>query len=288
MKKAVAIISFILILTTLVSCSKKVEYTIYVDHSAGIDSSDSSSFKYPVKSADEKVFSFAEKTEISKPANAEDTKKLTLLGVTYNLDYRRTFKTAISASERLGDLGSINEYTRDDFIAEFNSDGTLIFFSDLGTDRRNEGDFTEDAATETADKLVKELYGDDIENQYERTKLSGSAGASKKTYSFSYKRKVHGFDTIDTILIKFNMEGKLVCVNAKNMGTMETAEKDLKKSEIEKAIKAINDNYSGKWNVSDSYTLIVDSNGDYYIRGGVSRKNESGSIIAMQVYTNIK
>ena len=288
MKKIVAIISFILILTTLVSCSKKVEYTMYVDHSAGVSSAtDSSKLKYPVKSADEKVFSFAETTEISKPSKVEDTKKLTLLGVTYDLDYRKSFTTAISASEKLGALGSYNEYYREALTADFNANGNLAFFLDFNATKENDGDFTQEAAIEKAKELIKELYGDDVSKRYEYSDTIVTDNNGKE-YLVVYENKVHGYRTMDIIQISFSSAGKLISVNANNIGTMATAENDLKKSEIENAIKAINDNYSDEWDVSDSYTLIVDSNGDYYIRGGVSKKNESGSVIAMQVYTNIK
>ena len=70
-------------------------------------------------------------------------------------------------------------------------------------------------------------------------------------------------------------------------GILADAEKDITKEQIDNAIKVITDSYSVNWSVHESSANIVrDSEGDYYVRIGVSR-NIDGQVTAMQLYINI-
>jgi len=66
------------------------------------------------------------------------------------------------------------------------------------------------------------------------------------------------------------------------------AEKDITKEQIDNAIKAVEENFSDSWSVHESSaTIVMDSEGDYYVRMGISR-NTDGMVTAVQVYINVE
>ena len=306
MKKILSIISLLIVILTLISCSDKndeeivqpteeavergpVNYTVYVDYALGSqpDLEIEESSKVTMKPIAEKDFYFVGTENIERPENAADTINLTIHNKTYEFSYRDSQKF-FSASEtsKFKDRAIVNRYcndTRDVELLE-GSNKPVFFFTDV-SERVKEGNFTEEEAVEAAKAVIAELYGADAIEEYSLRQFADN-GESKEKYSIGFGKKIFGYETNDHITVNFDMAGNLVSLNAYKLGIMQGAEKDLTQEEIEKAIAYVEDTFSDNWNVS-IHSVVVDTEGDYYIEVGISRK-VGDMIQAIQIHVNIR
>ena len=79
------------------SKSNEVQYSLYL---SGSDGGGTLNLNLPseqiqIKPADQKTFSFASKTKIEKSDNIENTRILKIADQSYNLDYVKTYRTAL-------------------------------------------------------------------------------------------------------------------------------------------------------------------------------------------------
>jgi hypothetical protein len=184
------------------------------------------------------------------------------------------------------DRAIINYYMSDTMLAKFLSGDTKpIFVYNNMSDREKEGDFTEEEALKAAKAVMVELYGEDALEGYSRIALVDDQEPRQK-YSIGFGRKILGYDTNDNVTVSFDMAGNFIGLNAHQYGILERAENDLTEEEIKNAVEYVEQTFVSDWNIG-SYSIVLDVEGDYYIRAGVSRKN--GEVIeAMQVYVNIR
>ncbi|MBE6592860.1 MAG: hypothetical protein E7642_02570 [Ruminococcaceae bacterium] len=297
MKKFLIAICLLMAIVLLSACaSEKLEYTIYADFSAEETSLlESKSSSIPIKSATEKVFSFSTRKEIDRHASAVDNYTFSVDGKTYSIPFNESYETAANASEKVRKFGQYNRYlsVTDGYILETNIETKEIeLFIGSNSELQNaKGNLTEAQAKEKADAIITEMYGAEVFNGYKhKNTLASKADRSEEQdgYSVTYQRSVFGYPTSDDITISLNMNGDLLAVNAKGKGMLANAEKDITKEQIDNAIKAVEENFSDSWSVHESSaTIVMDSEGDYYVRMGISR-NTDGMVTAVQVYINVE
>ena len=95
--------------------------------------------------------------------------------------------------------------------------------------------------------------------------------------------------TNDTIQIGINMKREVVGINAKNLGTFSLPEKKIDKEAIANAISALENEFANYWTIAEE-TLILDSEGDYYISGMLYRRSSQEideDFETMMVYINV-
>ena len=271
---------------------KEVEYFMYADFSTS-SSGEASDSKIPFKSNGKKIFSNTRLAKIDKPENAPDTVEITIQGKKYSAEYLASEITHLFSSEKFREFMPISKYSdrNREYSIELDAKGTLRLFIDFEPNRSAEGNFTEEEAIEKARAIVAELYGDEVFDRYNEVRVSYSEnnGGREKAFYVYFERKIFGMDTEDNISLDFNMEGELLAINAKKMGTMASAEQDLTQEDIDNAIKAFSETFenAGGWHYSAPSWLVIDSEGDYYLRGGASKKTDSGTF-AMQIHINVK
>lgn len=320
MKKFIAIICMLLSLAMFVSCAgnnieedqnsamateieedqgnemaidkEPVKYVIYTDYSLGNAVPNTDGSKLEIKSAEEKTFSFKNEKVIERLDSAVDTYSFTVAGKTYKAKFSQSYETAAGASEKVRKYSKYSTYfdpmTTEIYITVNATTEEVEFFLNGGSDILYEdGDVTEERAKEIAEAIIKEMYGENALDKYEYISSNQSEMQEKKRISVNYTRKVWGFNTEDTINVTLNMQGELYSINALGRGAMFNAEKEVTKEEIENAIAALKNNYSANWNMHDNATLVIDTEGDYYVRMGMSTKTEAGTV-AMLTYINVQ
>lgn len=307
MKRIIAIICTILSFAMFVSCvenrveedqgsesateKEPVKYVIYTDHSLGNTATDGGDSQIETKPATEKTFSFKNEKEIERLDSAVNTYKFTVAGKTYEAKFSKSYETAAGAAEKVRKYSKYNTYfepmTTKIYITVNDTTGEVEFAS-VGFDIRYvDGDLTEESAKEKADSIIKGMYGEDALDGYEYDGAIKSDTQTAKQISVDYVRKVWGFDTEDTISVNLNMQGELLSINALGRGSMLNAEEEVTKEEIEAAIAVLKSKYSANWTIGDNATLVIDTEGDYYVRMGISTKSNEG-VIAMLTYINVQ
>lgn len=304
MKKAIVIISYILLATIMVSCvntanldgtkendlppESSKEYIIYSYPSAGGSLNDEQgAVDITFKDAETKIFSFAGKTEIEKPRDADNQLTFQLNGETYSLEYSRSYETKLSSSNKFNSYSKFNTYRSDDIYADTraSTNELLLFINFDKTDLKATGDLTEDEAKRIAESTILSLYGEDVKNEYIYATTVYTDSQSVRHYTVVHRKYVWGTPTNDEIQISVNMRGEVVGINAKNLGLFSHAEEQVEKKAIADAISVLEKTYSNNWSIL-AKTLILDSEGDYYIYAQLARKNTDG-IDALGVYINV-
>ena len=205
---------------------KEVEYFMYADFATS-SSEEASDSKIPFKSNGEKIFSNTRLAKVDKPENAPDTVEITIQGKKYSAEYLASEITHLFSSEKFREFMPISKYSdrNRDYMIELDAKGTLRFFIDFEPNRRAEGNFTEEEAIEKARAIVAELYGAEVFDRYNEVRAiySENNGGREKDIHVYFERKIFGMNTEDNISLSFNMEGELLAINAKKMGTTANA-----------------------------------------------------------------
>ena len=312
MKKLISLL--LILITILCSCSaptekkkdeeKQVKYTVYSEGDWSDNCVDTPLFK----EGSEKVISYtlgASKfyftdTVIDNP-KAPRQKSLTIDGKECSLKFTKSYSNGLSSSEntRLHSVGKFDRYdgyddTTGDFetTAEFNQkSGQLVFFMFYNNNVKCEVDpnFNADAAKNKADQLIKELYGEDTLKAYTHYKtFEPNYDEYHPEYSVMYMRKIHGYETEETIMVRFKLDGSLYSINALSLGYFEGAEKEFTKEDVENAYKVLCDSLHDSWTNISKPQLVIDTNGDYYICVCTTRPGNDGESSLQQFYINIK
>ena len=303
MKKIIVFLSLMLALImifSLISCNKKVEensiqtpkasetkekkavaYVIYADYPLSESSSSLSSQideKIAIKKASEKEFAINIPVNSFVDKTAPETKTITIDQKEYVLNYRQSTKTVSSIP-----LFSENSYYDSaDASAEFylERNELISFYRDVDCGIQNELDA--DVANKKAEEIIKEIYGENALSGYTLHSSEASDANNKYIYYVTYKRYVYGVPSNDDIRVAFNMNGELHSIRAIEKGSLANAEKDMTKEELVKAIEFFNATFSDGWS-NTGITLIVDANGDYYIKTLVWKGED-----AHYVYINVQ
>ena len=308
MKKRTIILSLCLCLAILLSsCSNQtppndnagskpsegneVQYSLYLSGSdgGGILNLNLPSEQIQTKSADQKTFSFASKIKIEDPNNIGSARTLKIAGQSYDLDYRRTYRTELYDSDQLKAHAEMIEFRHNNsIVAEFRvSDGTLLLFSNATREQQSvSGNLTENEAKELAKATLTEIYGEDILNQYVFDEVVFTDNQMTTRYGIIYRKYVHGIPTNDQISISFNMNGEVLSINARLLGVYDHAEEELTKEQIDHAFTYLTTSLEDEYKIS-SPTLIVDSLGDYYLKAYTSTR-VNGEYMPFEVYINIE
>ena len=247
-----------------------VQYIIYSEYGIPIKSNLPSE-QIQTNPVDKKDFSFMTHTEdVEKPDNIGNTHTLNIAGQSYNLDYDRTYRTALYSSDELKSHAEVISFKNDYISARFRaSDGTLLFFSDLNINGHVSGNLTENEAKELAKETLTEVYGDDILNEYVFDHVLFTENQLTTQYGVIYTKYVHGMPTNDKLQISFNMKGQLISIHSKYFGIYDTAEEHFTKEQIDNAFAYLKSALGDEYNIY-STILTVDSLGDYYLEASAT------------------
>jgi hypothetical protein len=170
-----------------------------------------------------------------------------------------------------------------DVAAQFRlQNNELIYFSNGKVDCRIQNELDAEVANKKAEEIIKEIYGENALDGYTLHSSKASDDNNEYVYYVTYKRYVYGVPGNDDIRVAFNMNGELSHIRALEKGSLANAEKDMSKEEVDKAIEFFNATFSDGWS-NTGLTLIVDSNGDYYIKTLVWKGDD-----AHYVYINVQ
>ena len=246
-----------------------------------------SSMEVPSGNVETKNFSFPGKSITNRPADASDQITLKINEDSYVLEYGGTYETALSDSENYKSYSVYNLYKRDWFRAYTRAvTNELLFFSNT-SDARLEANcgITEAEAKDIAETTIISLYGQNILKEYTFEETIYTNTDNMVQYTVIYRKYVWGTPTDDSIQISINMSGKVVAINAKNLGLFSNAEKLLTKDSIDNAVDKMRETFSNKWTIGKTM-LVLDSEGDYYISAHLFRDDSEGTK-TMVVYVNL-
>lgn len=319
MKKLLMCISFLLVIAMLSACqannvensnsssneieknaeqptdAKKepVKYVMYAAFSAGAGENSSIDAERPdieIKPSAEKNFNITTREYVNELSNdPTNTKKFKVAGKTYEVAYLRSYNTPLSSSAKFNKVGKLSQYyssAEKITIEAIDETNEIVLFMDSNVNRRAEGDLSKAQAEAKAKEIFESIYGSESLKNYS-FEISLVETQNEKYYKAEYSRYVYGLKTEDNLSLKINMEGKLASFTALKRGTMNNAEQDLTKEEIDNAIKAVNEKFSASWTVSNDHYIVIDSNGDYYLRTNIARSLDK-SPPAMEIHTNIQ
>ena len=181
-----------------------------------------------------------------------------------------------NTSDNFSHLGIYDEYTSDGVTIYINkANGELMFLSDNKIDRTAEGDFTAEEAVKDAEEILVLLYGKEVFEYYgepvlvDKVAENNINGAQQYVLKVVYEKNVLGYRTDDRITVKFNMEGKLVSVNAMKRNTMSRVEQDITKEQVDTALSVLIEQIPD--DKIESLRISVAADGNYYITADVIR-----------------
>ena len=196
----------------------------------------------------------------------DDFKEITIQGRTYRAEYSATYRPKIADNEKFGSSKDFHEYMQDTKMRMRVNVATneLILFSDAKK-ASIKGIISESSAISIADEVFKQVYGEDLRNEY---KCIGFVDGSDTPYNVTYVRQVFGMDTNEVIGISLNGNGDVFRIQAQMFRMYDDAEKDITKEEIDAAKKYLTEKLSSKYDIR-STELIINSEGDYYVKAYV-------------------
>ena len=252
-------------------------------------------YKIYAGETEEKDFRFSDMSKIDRHSSAVDSYTLVIDGKSYTVPFYRTYKNTENASDKVKQFTQYNSYmdVKTGYRVDINVEtGEVEFFSDGNKEIENaEGTLGEEEAKEKVVSIITELYGAEIFDEYEYALIipsTDSNSGKQKGYGVLYRRYVHGFEAEnDDIYVSINMNGELKNIDARHKGMLANAEKDITKAQIENAVKAYQEQYaSSGWNVTDTPTIVVDSEGDYYAKFVISKEID-GYMHIQEMFINI-
>jgi flagellar motor protein MotB len=291
----VALVIGVIATVVIFNRSKPVNYVIYADSVYAEElenafSNGEEGSRLEIKNSSEKNFVLDSRDKKVKDDTVEKTYTLKIDGKEYVIDYNNTYESAAAASEKMKEFAKYNVYVSltPQMYLEINaSTNEVKFFSIDATGlKAGEGTFNADDAEAKAADIIGEVYGTNTLDAYKYYDTRMTDTESKKSYTAVYKRYVHDIQTEDYISVTFNKDGEVIVLSAKNKGSLATAEKDLRKKEIENAIAKLNDAFSDEWNIHEP-SLIRDVNGDYYIQCFIYR-GANGDSEGTYAYINVQ
>ena len=257
---------------------EKTEYIMYIDVGMDANAPPLETDKFTVKtdSADDLDLSHSDRTKREKDGNTPDKISLDLLGNHWDLEYNRTFERGLYHSDNFSHLGIYDEYDSDEAVAYINkANGELMFLSDKKIDRTAEGDFSIEEGKKAAKEILAILYGEEVLEYYGEpifsdTVLENNLSLGQEVLiKVVYEKAALGYRTDDRITIKFNREGKLVCVNALKRNIMSRVEEDITKEQTDKALNVLKQQFPN--DKIESAIISVAADGKYYITTTVIR-----------------
>ena len=248
MKKCISIVLIVMLTLNFAACNKKKndEYKIYYL------GSEKSTVEIGGKTI---TYHTAEELEldVQRVVFEDNDQSLTsTYGETINIDgkatfvaYRYTESTVLSESKRkelrkFGVFYSMYHIDENDKIDVcYNvENGKLVYFSKFESEPPT-GDFTVEQAKEKSALLIQDLYGKDALDGYV-IKVAEIVEINKKDkVTVLYEKQVNGYPTSETILVRYNLAGELIALNAKSHGIFDVVKDGLSETKIKNAEKEL-------------------------------------------------
>ena len=269
-----------------------VEYNIYFDSVSAEDTLMLESIDNSVAKAQrtDGRFKISSMRDIKKTDELIET--LNVDNREYSLQYIKSFETAISASKRHSDYSQFDKYSLngdpDNGVVTINrATGAIETFYDFNVPVPSSGDITKEEACKKAEKILAELFGEDVLNQYKYVdkyiyEVSG--------YTVAFKRYIYEMPTNDMIIISLNKAGDVYSINAKTKDICATAESDLQKIQIESAVSILKTSFPEgySFNNNGEFNLTVDIYGNYYLEASVAYVDKNSQAYNYHVYINLQ
>ena len=253
---------------------KEEKYVMYMDSGSNFESEAVVlGNEVTIKAAAYKDFSRSKTTKIDRPENMPETYRFDLDGVTYNLRHYNSHTTELAKVEKFAEFGQYSEYISSSGKTKLHLslDGQkILFFANPEIDAAANGSFTKEEAIEKAATILKQLYGENVLDDYEFEGAQFSEiGNISRVYHVGYRRYAHGMPTSDRFVVSFNLRGELYGIDARDAGTMAYAETDISEKSIEAAKAMVEAQYGQGQSKTLGYSLLLDAEGNYYLLTGV-------------------
>ncbi len=232
---------------------------------------------------------FFEPIETEKPANTPETYSVSIGGKTYSAPYLLSRSRPLSSNGVVEKNGVYNVYSdsQSGTALEVNATtGKIIHFYHPGQKKFNKEDTPESELTSMADAALLSFCGEKTASEYVYEGMEYTTnGGGVYTYDFKYRRYVWGLRTTECFAVSFCKNGDIQTVSLINFELYSSAEKEVKKSEVDTAISVLQSSLPESCEIL-STSLILDSELDYYICATVKKhKNDEAY---STVYMNIK
>lgn len=290
MKKIFCIILSLLVLNitgctnsaTVKPSTDPIEYTIYLGGAdlSGLmedetkeDFSNSNQSMLVTRAAlpEDCIFDFSLSDTIDAVYTVNKTAFL-INGKNYSLENLRlrTNSLADSKIEALRQYGTVAECINSDYAIEFLPEsGELRFYNDSDIDRMAEGDFKEEDVISASKKVLTEYYGAACLQYYDMEPTVSPVITDYYDYwVVTYTKYIEGYRTGDLIQLRYNKQGELICINAKQYGLMKSMVDRFSKKQLQTAEEFLSDYLDS---ISCQYdkkflTLLTNSNGECYFK----------------------
>ncbi len=231
-----------------------------------------------------------EMTEGYTDESAQKLRSVTVDGKIHNVEYVNSLQISHSFKKDVEGTVVVDNYTNEDVkVAIYRENGKIYSFSDYTVSIEENGELAVEQAREKAEKIIKEIYGEDMLSKYAYN--NGYLSPVEKTVAIVYRRTVFDCFTDESVTLNFNMNGELVRISSRGtIGMFDGAEKDLVSEELVRANKFIVDLYSEKgWTLGER-RLAIGNNGEYYLEANLNIPEEQCSFgqKSYGVYINIK
>lgn len=267
--------------TTAKSEPAEIEYVIYYEASSegmvAIKDENSHASNIRIESAAEMDFYYLDQTDISTEVENKII-NLVLPNTNTEVSYIRSFSNsfAYSANTNLKKYAYYNEYkaieSEHNLIVRYRqNDNELVFFSQAGT-RETNGPLTEQEAKTLADAFLIEKYGSQFFAEYPHYAIAHSQDNRRFTLAVVYQKYICGYPTTDEVIVKYNMNGELVALNAMKKGIFDDVESSITADKIANAETALLSAISSEWSINYK-ELALDVDGNCYLMVYASRDN---------------
>ncbi len=255
----------------LQSNDKPVEYVIYGefqtfdDASADVGNLTARAMRAQVEAA-ERLDVYRRNSQKIENSSASATKSLNIDGISreYTLKWSESTDITNCSNEAMQKYGTVDTYGYDSdtatLIAEYNQNGTLVYYSDLGREFIP-GDLTDGEAKNISQKLIQNIYGKEVAAEYTFDRISTNDDGFRYVF---YTKKICGYSTLDYIRIKLHGNGQLKAINANQRGIFNTLEKSITAEKIDAAKKALMEQVGEDWEPKH-LQLAVGADGKCYL-----------------------
>ncbi len=292
------LLSFLLISVLLLSISgcgvsfdpNEIEYTAYSYSSAGLvastESNGNSSSLHFASASDLKLSIDMHESE-KMIEDAEKNKSIAFQNQSFEATYVRSkvLPTQNSKQSTLQKNSLVDEYQKDKKTIQFrHSTGEMIgYYEGDKSIRSVSGDLTLEEAEALAAQLLTELYGKDVLDEY----TLGETQRIQSYWRVTYTRYLFGYPTEDEIRVHFNLKGELIFLKATYMGNYQHLEDEISKEHVEYAEELLRSSISSSWTVADYHRLVLDADGNCYVKLLAARKTCVVTGSGAEFYINV-
>lgn len=208
-------------------------------------------------------------------------------GKTFSLTKETSYEGVDGLTPAKAANGNCDRYVQEDSGSRIQmeirrEDGAILYLADTSADQ-GEGDVTLTEAVEIAERILAELYGQELADKYvclatqEGDPSSGGLGM----HAIAFVREVEGYRTDDSITVFVTTGGEVFGVNARSLGYADTIAEAVTADMVDKAQKELEEQFSNF--TLQSASLVLGDDGRCYLKQGLL----SPGGVAYHIYINV-